>query len=248
MLVRVSSSWISVSGPEQLAAWARDLAPFVVAAAIVLVPYFVLERRHRDVWARVPLAPRQVASGPYRGSSAVVGHQRRAPRLVRAAALSCFLMGPMFLPGLGLGLVGLFVYGVGLVSIPGLVIAARVWMAGAHLLSGTPERLVLAREAARWSVVWNSLLAVPCALAAAWWGSTLLYDGEAASRDATVFFVLASLTLAYVAVSLAQAALVARATRDVVEPAVRERAPVVPEWLRRLVDRRRSRLEALTAS
>lgn len=217
---------------------------FAVPAITALAPYVWLERRFRVLWAGHPLAPVTVRADPYRGARVVPGHTQKAPGLVRLAAVSCFFLGQMFLPGLLLGVVGLVFYGLGLVAVPGLIVAARLWAAGVHLLRGTPESVAKARSAARWSVQLNALISVVCitgglfALAA--WTRTEYYGRD----DLEALLVLIGFTQAYALLSFGQAALIARATRGLSSSDDAQYEDVLPAWIRAALRRKDARRAA----
>ena len=56
--------------------------------------------------------------------------RRGVPGGILAVAWASLALGQMFVPGLGWGLYGLLFMGLGLVSIPGLVVAARCFWSG----------------------------------------------------------------------------------------------------------------------
>ena len=116
------------------------------------------ERRSRRAWADVARPPFVVSEGAaYRAPRPIaMGHLDRAPGLVRLAAGSSIVLGSMFVPGLALGLFGLIAGGIGLVSIPGLFVAASLWGVGHQLLRRQkPERAV---SIATWSLVLNLII------------------------------------------------------------------------------------------
>ncbi len=220
------------------------LLALTVPIATALLPFWVLERRFRVFWAGLPLERVTVRAAPYRGARVIPGHTQRAPALVRWAALSSFFMGQMFIPGILLGLVGLMAMGVGLISIPGLIIAARLWAAGVHLLKGTPESIGKARSAARWSVQLNVLISVVC-IAGGIFASIAYARSEYYGRDDLgALLVLLGLTQAYALLSFGQAALIARATRDLDSEGVAIE-DVLPRWIRAALSRRDARRAAI---
>ena len=219
------------------------VSPFVLCG----ITYAIFERRFRPLWAGTPLPPVEVrVTAPYRVARVVPGHTQKAPAIVRWAAISCFFFGQMFLPGLALGLVGLLAMGVGLVSIPGLIVAARLWAAGIHLLKGTPEAIGNARSAARWSVQLNVLISVVCIAGGIFAGVAWLRTSYYEREDLGALLVLLALTQAYAIGSFAQAALIARATRDLVSEDQLAMEDVLPKWIRAALDRRDAR-RAVTA-
>jgi hypothetical protein len=137
-----------------LVAGLLHLAPFAAAFA-----YARAERQHRAAWTKVPLPPAVIDHSAYRSGGAVVtGHLERAPVFVRLAAASSLIFGAMFVPGVVWGIFGLVAWGIGLSSIPGLVIAAMLWRAGHAMLRGDRDAAALARSAATASLWLNSLI------------------------------------------------------------------------------------------
>lgn len=106
---------------------------FVVVPALTFLGF---ERRHRLRWRRrehISVAE-PTPGGPFRDDE--LGGGRRgeylservgAPPLVKVVAVTSLVLGHMFVPGLLAGLVGLMAYGLGLVSIPGLWLALRIY-------------------------------------------------------------------------------------------------------------------------
>jgi hypothetical protein len=80
---------------------------------------------------------------------------------LRASAFSCFLFGQMFVPGLVMGIFGMLFGGIGLVSIPGLITAAKIYRAGLSLLRRDPRLAYFrARDAAAWALWLNGIVMV----------------------------------------------------------------------------------------
>lgn len=210
-----------------LALGAIHLAPVFAPLA-----YVRHERAYRANWQVVPLE-QVVESSAYRSAgSVVVGHMERAPTVVRMAAASSFVLGSMFVPGLVWALFGLLAAGAGLLGIPGLVVAARLWGAGHALLAGLREGAVSAARAARFSLWFNVFLVLATS-------ATLALAGEEEARYLAVF------TLAYATLSIAQALLVLRAAYVVAalhdEDTKREVESGVPSFLRHLLRQKRLR-------
>lgn len=228
-------------------------AGFVGAA---VATYLLAERQHRSLWARVPLPAVQVGDGAYRASAVVAGYASRAPRAVRLAAFASLLLGQMFVPGLLMGLFGLLAIGLGLVSVPGLIVAARVWLSGLHLLSGTPERLRKARASARLSARYNVALSGWCGFAAvgliALWCTAPGEEAVTVQRDNYIgWLILVAITQGYALVSLAHAWWVDRATAALTavdDVAAVPAIEVLPAWMRRLLARRRQTRAALASA
>lgn len=133
----------------------------MVVAPIFLAPFAVFWRRlveHRGRWF-VALPPVEVGAG-YRGQAVVPGHEHRVPLRVRIASLSCLVFGVQFVPGLALGLAGLFAGGLGVMSIPGLYVAHEMWRAGTSVLEKTPLSLAQAARAATVAQMLNVILVV----------------------------------------------------------------------------------------
>lgn len=127
----------------------------------VLVPFLLVERRWRWRWQEVEVgrAPTVADTALYRAGGTVPTFARRAPGLVLAAAFSCLLFGQMFVPGLAAGAFGVFFGGIGLVSIPGLITAWKLYGAGLALLRREPRvGYFKARDAAAWSLWLNGVI------------------------------------------------------------------------------------------
>ena len=155
------------------------VAYFVITPACV---FLRLEARHRDRWPRRWLVERTepTPGGPFRDEldeaprRYVVEH-RGAPREVKVVIVVSLVLGHMFVPGLLAGLFGLPIYGVGLVSIPGLWLAAGIYHNAFGLLRCEPAAAVEARRLQRFAVRLNFVvLAVVAALALAFGGHGLL--------------------------------------------------------------------------
>jgi len=156
-----------------------------------LTTYTISERRNRARWRRFE----RRAADPARTRAVLV--QRRAPATIRRTALWSIYMGQMALPGGLLALLGLFVGGLGLISIPGMVLAIRIWRLGYAMLRRDPraERaaLDLQRFAVRLNVVTVAAAVVLCA-----------FEG---------FGPLSLVLLGYAAVSFAHAAAMGRCAK-----------------------------------
>lgn len=107
-----------------------------------LFTHTLVEQRHRSRW--------MVA----RGGTLL---RTRAPRLIRNTALWSIYMGQMALPGGLLGFVGLFAAGLGLVSIPGMILAVRIWRLGFALLRREAGAEQEARALQTFAIVLNAI-------------------------------------------------------------------------------------------
>jgi hypothetical protein len=81
--------------------------------------------------------------------------RRRAPRTIRRTALWSIYMGQMAVPGGLLGLFGTVFGGIGLISIPGMILAIRIWRLGYAMLRRDPNAEQEARKLDRFAVVLN---------------------------------------------------------------------------------------------
>jgi hypothetical protein len=117
------------------------LVPALVALFIFggLCTHTICEQNHRWTWER-----------------AHAGKLRtRAPKLIRRTALWSIYMGQMALPGGLLGLIGTVYAGIGLISIPGMILALRIWRLGYALLRRDPKAEAEARDLAPFAVLLN---------------------------------------------------------------------------------------------
>lgn len=130
-----------------------------LAPLLAPVAYVRSERANRRAWEDMPLPARALDASIYRGGAPIVtGYVGRAPRVVRLAAASCFVFGAMFVPGAALAFTGLFAAGAGVLGLPGLVIAAKLWGAGRRLLGGTRRGAAEAATSAKIALWFNVVL------------------------------------------------------------------------------------------
>lgn len=139
------------------------LLPLVVPTAM----WFSHARRAAPLWPRVQVGTQRIDEGSYRAAEVPVYGHEGIPLDVRAAAVGSWVLGTMFVPGLLAGLVGLFMAGLGLVSIPGLILAWRLFFLGRELLEGAPGSSEKARNAARFAQVLNAIVLGLCAIGVA---------------------------------------------------------------------------------
>jgi hypothetical protein len=160
-------------------------------------------RAAHERWPPRPAEVVHVSHGAFRAADVRSLTAQGPPAVVRAAALGCWVLGAAFLPGLLAGLVGLLASGLGIVSVPGLVLAWRLFHLGAPLLRGDPDAAERAVDAALIARLLNYVILGLCALAV---GALAL-----ASRDVSALLALAAATALYACVSLAHARLLLRA-------------------------------------
>lgn len=136
--------------------------------------------------------PRMVADGP--------------PARVHVTAVLCWIFGVAFLPGLVATLVGLLAAGIGVVGIPGLIAAARLFRLGGPLLRGEPEAAKTAREVSRY-VRWLNYVVLAIASV---FGAAGLWEYVSRGRltgDSVGMLMLAGGTVFYAVMSLIHARL-----------------------------------------
>lgn len=176
---------------------------FVLALFVFggLQTYTMTERKHRTAWRRVDRALETERDEPFRrvaepaATRPVLGLER-APKTIRRTALWSMYMGQMAIPGGLLGLFGLLFGGLGLVGIPGMILAIRIYTLGYKLLRRDPKAEAEARYLARFAIVLN-VVAITIGLVL-----TLATQGELAP--------LAVILAAYGTVSFAHAAAMQR--------------------------------------
>ncbi len=152
---------------------------FVLTPALVFLQH---ERLHRLRWRRRErVLKRQGApGGSFRGDGPagridgfIVEH-RGAPGSVKVVVVASLVLGHMFIPGLFAGLCGLPIYGLGLLSIPGLVLAARIYNNAFGLLRCDREAARAARELQRFAYTLNVVVLLLMGLVATVWLHPLL--------------------------------------------------------------------------
>jgi len=168
----------------------------------VALMYMACEQGGRDRWRQVVAG--EVASGPtapFREPTLVPEFHRRAPHSIRLVAFSSLFLGQMFVPGLIMAAIGVFAYGVGLIGIPGLIVAARLFGVGMDLLDHRAGTVQRARRAVRLSKQLNYTLLVLLGVAGVWMSVGNLWHSFG-------LFWLANGV--YIAVSLVQAEVLGR--------------------------------------
>lgn len=128
-----------------------------------LFTYTISERHHRLRWWRIEQRPDELdGHDPFRCDAGptptrAVVTQQRAPRLIRRTALWSIYMGQMAVPGGLLGLIGLPFWGLGLVSIPGMILAVRIWRLAYAMLRRDPGAAPEARALHRFALSLNAV-------------------------------------------------------------------------------------------
>jgi hypothetical protein len=120
-----------------------------------MVPFFLALRRWRWRWQEVIVGhePAHAEQAPYREASLVPIHLGGAPLAVRLTAFSCLWLGVLALPLVLLAGFGLFFFGSGVLVMPLIVTAVKLYNAGLLLLRREPRAAYFtARNAAMWSL------------------------------------------------------------------------------------------------
>lgn len=164
------------------------MQPSVVFGFGLFVLYFVVvpaltflrqEAKHRHRWRRrwQVVVPEAAPGGPFRdedgaepSSYRYMAEQPGAPRRVKVVAVVSLVLGHMFVPGLLAGLCGLPFYGLGLVSIPGLVLAARIYRNAFGLLRCDPRAAAEARRLEELATYLNVIVLAVVAVLTLLWG------------------------------------------------------------------------------
>lgn len=152
-----------------------DTASFVMFILAVVFGSSVLPTLmwlgHRDEararWPRRVVGTQVVSSAKYREAVVPSFGAEGAPLNVRIAAIGAWGLGQMFLPGLALGLFGLIVL-VGVVSLPGLILAWKLFFLGKSLYLGERESAEKARGLATFATVLNVIVLLVVAVLSAW--------------------------------------------------------------------------------
>lgn len=180
--------------------------------------------RHRDL-ARRRWLPRvagtaHIGDGTYRGADVPRMVADGPPRELHVTAMLCWILGTMFVPGLFGGLLGLLVMGIGLVSVPGLILAAKLFFLGGPLLQGDPEAAEKARAAAQFARLLNVVVLVVVGIAVALQVPDLLRRGLQ-SGDRLTFLGFTLFVAVYAGVSLVHASMLDRAADHIDAEALR---------------------------
>ncbi|MFO0648099.1 MAG: hypothetical protein U0326_17805 [Polyangiales bacterium] len=170
---------------------------------LTTLPY--AERR----WQPHQIGTQHVGGGSYRDTEVPRFSDSGPPRVVHLAAMGSWILGAMFVPGLLAGLVGLLAAGIGAVSIPGLILAWRLFFLGAPLLRGDPDAPMRARGAATFARTLNAVVLTICGIACLTQLPRLVRGGQ--SNDALGVMMFAAAVAFYAVVSIVHARLLDRA-------------------------------------
>jgi hypothetical protein len=185
----------------------------LLTLVFICLPVAAVTAQHseaRERWTFRDRTPVGHGEGAFRQAEVVaVGAPETVPRVISLAALTSYFCGVSIIPGALAGLVGVFVYGLGLVSIPGIVVAWRIARAGGALMRRAPDAPERARSAANWAIALNvvgiaAMVVVP------------FFDAS--------WSAFATFSVIYQCCSLAQAALMRRAASVLEERIAREHA------------------------
>lgn len=178
--------------------------PTLVLAALFvfggLLTYTMVERRHRANWRRYErqtILRTRDEDDPFRRDLGPAGKQdvlvqSRAPRVIRRTALWSIYMGQMAVPGGLLGMVGVVFGGLGLIGIPGMILAVRIWRLGYAMLRRDEGAELEARKLARFAEVLNVVAVI---IGAALWG----IGGHELAPIAIVLFGYGAVSFAHAA-------------------------------------------------
>ncbi len=136
-----------------------------IAILVLTVPVAMWFTTWRSAWERwLPrvVSTENVGHGEYRDATVSRLRADGPPMVVRLAALGSWVLGTMFVPGLLGCLCGLLFVGLGLLLVPGLILAARLFLLGAPLLHAEPASAVKARSLARFARVLNYVVLALC--------------------------------------------------------------------------------------
>lgn len=159
-------------------------------------------------WLPRQVGTQHVGAGSYRDTEVPRFSEAGPPRIVHVTAMMSWVLGTMFVPGLLAGLVGLLAAGVGAVSIPGLLLAWRLFFLGAPLLRGDPDAADNARSSAKLARYLNAVVLALCALATLTQVPTLMRNGLHGDPGGVVLVAIA--VAVYACISLVHASMLDR--------------------------------------
>lgn len=195
-----------------------DAASAIVIVLAVLLGLSVIPGimwlRYRDE-ARARWPPRVVGTqvvhaAKYREAVVPTYGEEGTPLNVRIAAIGAWGLGQMFLPGLFLGLFGLL-FVVGIVSIPGLILAWKNFFAGKSLLLGERGAEEKARRLAKFTVVLNVLVLAVVAGLSLW----TLATSTSTLHDVREIVMLGGPVTLYAVISLCHAHFLRKAADEI---------------------------------
>lgn len=185
----------------------------ILVAAVPTAMWFTTWRSAWERWLPRVVGIENVGHGEYRDAEVARLRADGPPMAVRVAALGSWVLGTMFVPGLLLGLGGLLFVGLGLISIPGLILAARLFLLGAPLLRAEPAAALKARSLARFARVLNYVVLALCSGALVINLPDVVRHGVHTSAMGGVYLALA--VALYAGLSLAHAALLIRSAEAI---------------------------------
>lgn len=152
------------------------LALFVYFVLVPAATYLHVEAKHRHRWRRrwlVDVPEPAAPGGPFRDDEGMlhpphryVAERSGAPCGVKVTVVTSLVLGHVFVPGLLVGLGGVAIYGLGLVSIPGLWLAAASYRNAFGLLRCEPKAAAWARELRGVAIVFDvAVLAIAALIA-----------------------------------------------------------------------------------
>lgn len=191
---------------------------FAIVALVIGAPTAMWFKTWPDAllrWLPRVVGTENIARGQFRDAVVPKFRSDGPPMEVRLAALGSWILGAMFVPGLLMGLIGLVMMGLGLVSIPGLILAARLFLLGRPLLLGEPGAAARARSLAQFARILNYVVLAVCSVGLMAQVPDVLRHGLASNAMGLVGLWL-SVAL-YGGISLTHASLLDRAAKAIEE-------------------------------
>lgn len=193
------------------------LFALIMPLLFVVIPtalYFRSREEARRRWLPRQRGTTHVGDQNYRGAEVPHMVADGPPGVVHVTAVLCWVFGVAFLPGLAVTLFGLLAMGIGVVGIPGLIAAARLFRLGGPLLRGEPEAAVTARELSRYVRWLNYVVLAITSL----FGAVGLWESFSRGRlsgDTGGMLVMAGGTVFYAVMSLIHAELLERSAAEI---------------------------------
>ncbi len=179
------------------------LLMLIVPALLPVILYFTKRGDAFRRWTPDQIGTQSIAGGGFRDAEIPAFGAEGPPKIVQVAAVGAWTLGQMFVPGLAAGLFGLL-FLMGLVSIPGLILAARLFLLGGPLLRGEPEAASKARSLARFARILNVIVVAVSLLGTGVMVSDALQVNHGLSRFLSTIWMPLSV-LVYAAVSFVHA-------------------------------------------